>query len=696
MTARGQVRHAFPAFRVFIFGTDVTEDVLDVSVSWNLGRAPNTCSITLANPDDKYIFTSTDLRTLYKNQSAIIDAANENNRLFRANIGEIDLGINTYLDEQDIRDKINLSVAENISLISPQVKQEILLRKFAIKTSESFSAIDVDGTEATSNILNGTAARYPLSAEDPIFHPKDPIRIFFRDPFKPSRWYHMFAGFAADYDDNVDENNQRILTITGEGPSRELRYARITTNPGIIDIRARQVVAQDAVSRSVWESGFTKLTLPELLFLIIFGNNPDDDTKFSIPRDSPAGITTAQTRLSGVGHFNYQRSAVIEFGPSSSGGSEDALQSVSILPIENLGNWQSLIDHEVKITDLEEMAVPEFDGTSLFDAVVRFADGTPDPTSIIKIIGLNPQLFPVDGGRLLMLLPASFHPQVNREVLLKDMISNFRLETEFASRLGIIYDTIERIEFLFYESPKGDLICEFPLYDFDPDDWSLDGRTPHVGVDNQSLFFSTQEERGPFGSRYIISKMDTYNFARQFSDEKVRTQMIAYWQTIQNMLEIGDSRQYTAPAVVNLPHLFPLYGIRAEQVPPKAFIGTKEAASALCHVWLNKMNADAINIGINAIPNFGLWLNRPLQFLPRNMIGTTASLTHSIKWGMGGSVDTRVNLRYIRTWDGLLDSNGKALYTPIGGQASRPLDYKLLFKLKNAKSSRNEDSPSTG
>ena len=66
MTIKGQVRHAFPAYKVFIFGTEVTEDDLDVEVQYNSGRAPNTCSITLANDLDKYIMTTQDLKVLYQ------------------------------------------------------------------------------------------------------------------------------------------------------------------------------------------------------------------------------------------------------------------------------------------------------------------------------------------------------------------------------------------------------------------------------------------------------------------------------------------------------------------------------------------------------------------------------------------------------------------------------------------------------
>lgn len=689
MTARGQIRHAFPAFRVFIFGTDVTEDVLDVDVDWNKGRAPNACSITLANPDDKYIYTSIDLRTIFE---AVVEQALERKikKLTESGVTGEELD-EVYVDQEDIESQ----VIQNVKSITPEIKRTIIEKKIVVRIP-NVAASEVDGQESSLNPLIGDAFRYPFQAEDPIFHPNDEIRIFFRDPFVPTRWYHMFAGFVSNFDDNVDENNQRILTIGGEGPLKQFRYARITFNPGIIDINAIAQQEIDASVRTFWRSGLANLTLPELLFFIVFGNDPENDDKFSLRRDSPVGEAVTQAIINGVGNYNYSRSAVLEYGPSSSGGVEDALQGINILPIDNLSRWQSLIDHEVKITDLEEMAVENFDGRSLFSTVIRYADGTPDPTSIITIIGENPQIFPVDGGRLLLLVPASFHSSSNREVLLRDIIRNPAMQTEFSSRLRIIFDTVERIEFVFYESPKGDLICEFPLYDFDPDDWTLNDTIPHISVEGNSIFTSTNEKRGPFGNKYVVKKRDTINFSKQIVDEKVRTQVVGHFNIAQNYEEIGTSREFQVGAIITLKHLVPLYGLRLEQVDPKGFIVTKEGAHAYCHITLNKMNADARNLGINALPNFGLWLNRPVMFVPRNCIGTITSLGHSIKWGMGGSVDTRVNVNYLRGWDGLLDENGEPVYATIGGLPSRPLNYKVLFKLTNPTTGNNTASPSTG
>jgi hypothetical protein len=291
-----------------------------------------------------------------------------------------------------------------------------------------------------------------------------------------------------------------------------------------------------------------------------------------------------------------------------------------------------------------------------------------------------------------MLIPESFHPSINREVLLKDVNKNFApLTTEFRSRLGILYDVVERSEFVLYESPKGDILIEFPLYDFDPDDWNQnvpidDGRlvsvSHHELIDGSVKPLSTIT-RGPFLLHYVISKSDTYNFSKQISDEKVRTQVMAYWSNIKGFTPAGSSQKLGQLASVTLDHLVPLYGLRSEQISVNALVPNEKAAQLLANISINKMNADARNIGINASPRFGAWINRPIFFQERNCIATVASLSHSIKWGMGGNADTRINLQYLRGWDGNLDVNGNRVYTSIGGYPSRPLNYSLLFGLEN-------------
>ena len=682
-----QLRNAFPAFRVYIYGYDVTQDVLDVNVSWNMGRSPNRCTVTLANELDKYIFTTEDFVSIYNDATitAIANALNQNPNNIGAGQAAV---VNSVLQQQVLNN------------IAQPTKQSILGTKLSARIS-GVPGQDITGQPSNIPAFIGDALGYPLQAEDPIFHPNDPMRVFFRDPFNTKVWYHMFCGLLTDFDDSVDENNQNLLAITAEGPTKILRYARITTNPSAGINKPAIETNYDTDSQCFFETGFYGKTLPEVMNLLIFGSTPDDATTFTNEfRTMPElhyadGTHVRVNRLGAGGHFNYKNSAVIEFGSPAAGGVEDPL-AVPSTSVTDLATYQALIDHQVKITDVFDMA-DEFAGGDELNDIQRDAatfqklpDGTIDPTWIMDYIGTQPSLYPVTGGRLIMLLPASLSPATNREILTKELIKSPGLQSEFRSRLSIIYDIVERIEFMFYESPKGDLILEFPMYDFYPDNF---GTSPVNGI---SITNNTQTpssvQCGPFGPRYIITKHNTYNFSRQITDEKVRTQMAVGWAPLGNWDPSFISTEVQAPEAILLEHLIPLYGIRLEQADPKGFMTTPNAADLYAHILLNRINADSRNMGVNAVQNFGAWLNRPIYVEDRNCIGTCMSLTHSIKWGTGGSVDTRFNLSYLRGWDGLIDK-GKPSYATIGGHAARPLDYSILFGLNNPPSSNNTTAP---
>jgi hypothetical protein len=686
MTIRGQIRNAFPAYRVYIYGKNVTEDVLEVSPRFQIGRSPNTCSITLANNLDKYIFTTDDLIIAFSEET-LKEAARKKQARIEQSKSEVDPD---YVESMYDSEDIDSAIQDNVTRIENEIKREVISQKITERI-KGIQQPDISDQLGSLKPLSGDAFRYPFQAEDPIFHANDPVRVWFRDPFNSNRWYHMFSGFISDFDDHVDENNQRILTIVAEGPSKILRYARITTNPGIVDIKAIEDAEKDAAFRSFYEAGFNKVTLLEFLFATIFGNDPDGTYggKFKIKiktADGKQELTNGRFR--GVGRFNFKRSMVVEFGPESQSNYKDPyVMSETDIPtstVTSLAEYQSIIDHEVKDTDLGNMAHEDADIDKIMadtEGMPKRADGTIDPLTVIDYIGTHPEIYPIDGGALIIMVPKSFSAQTNREILLRDIISSVSMTTEFKSRLSMIYDAMDRIEFSFYESPKGDLICEMPFYDFDPDDFGVEAlSTSKVAIGGQLI--DEETSRGPFAGRWIINKGDTFNFSKGITDEKVRTQLACTWYAIKSWDRTGGTFDgISKPSVVTLRHLVPLYWLRLETANPKGYIASPEAALAYAHLTLNKLNADARSLGINAVPNLGIWLNRPLYFGPRNCVGRVTGVTHNIKWGSGGSMDTRVNINHIRGWDGLLDNDGNPVYTPIGGAPSQPLNYKLLFGL---------------
>lgn len=805
-----ELRNYFPAWRVFIFGQDVTEDVTRVSLtgSGSESRGPSVAEIEMVNGGsfedevqyrtDRYIVTEQDIAVLYGEEAQlseikfpdekeiyrdILDTYREadeawdpedaygftvgqteafpnlqsalavlrpslvtgdpvaddrtargliqNNPEFRGlseeefrreaarraysrerayeryatQLNEAQIAAAARQDELDriIRDRIRARILD-------PVKQAVLEAKFD-KRQESrlptagrydpYSSRSIQGLQG----LTGQVLRYPYHVGDSIFHSNDPVRIFWRDPSNPQKWYHMFAGFVSDTIDDVDQNDTRIVRFRAEDASRILRYARITANPGVLDIDDVRTVT-DAVTRTFYNSNFANLTLPEYIFGTIFGAELIDiDTgtadigqvrTFANTRISVRGSTTGRLKEDAIGAYNYRGSFVAVVGENAAQEAGRIKPELNPIVVASLGEYQALVDHQVYESDLDNMAfVDDTDGRVVAEVenlkrnVLRVgAGGDPDMESVVKIIGENPHLFPVDYGRVIMLVPASLGPGTNTNTILRD-IASVVTQTTWQTRLGLIYDMMERIDYQFYATPRGDLVCEMPLYDFEPDDF---GNTP---VDMQALVqridatrivgggmrFShapSDRHRGPYAQSMRVSKSDTIRWERTFSDEAVRTQLVSTFSLIPGYETLPSSGEVGINIPINLYGLVPQFGVRSASVDPRGIITTEESAKLYAAFKLNQINSNAKKANVDILPRVHLMFpNRPVEFEERRFIGTIERLRHSIVWGKSGEMTTGLEVKYIRAWGGQVTADGRPVYEPIGGFASQDFNYAL-------------------
>ncbi len=703
-----QFRYAFPAYRTFVFGMELSEDVVSINMTSNDANMPNTCTITLLNENDKYIITTDDMFVIYG------DKINKDKYRVPFMTGDMIDDDSTEtgpkIERQDqLTDAQRELIKKNISAgMRNSIKKEVLERKHSadefihpsFRQDESGQIVDPGSLKA--EYFGRTIKRYPLIDGGSIFHPMDPVRIFMRDPFNPSRWYYMFAGFISDIIDNTDENNVKTLTITVEDVSKLLRLTRVFINPGIID--AQQVVdrSADLALRDFHVNFLSGFTLPEVFFTIIFG---PDKVGFEQARQKSVsldGDTQNKIGLRGIGHFDWGNSAIFTFGPSEQTSTAKVTNSLKVdtdktklmaekpsINIKSLQAWQTIIDHEVQQSDLYLMILDEYRTKEIVNKLIGSTNNV-QIDDVISIIGRSINYYPIDGGRLLMLIPTSFGDK-NNSVIVKDLIQSYPLQSEWITAGQILWDIVERIQFSMYCTPKGDLVVEFPLYDFDPDDFGMDAVSSDAissgGITTYEPLVVAEKlyksgPRGPYGSKYVLAKRDTYNWESAFMDEKVYTMAIVPYYIIQNWETLAQSNILPGKqAVIRLPDLAAIYGVRPAPITPRGYIGSIDAAHVYANIQLNKLNADAHSMRINFVPNIQLWLNRPIYIHERNCIGTTRQISHSIVWGQKGNMESTVDLSTIRQWDGQTTKDGRPIFVPIGGYASRPLNYAAMFKL---------------
>ena len=709
-------RLGFPAWMGFIYGLDISQYILSVNITQHDGNAPNTCQITLNNELDIFTVTTNDIIYLDRFKSGL-----DSRKLSVPWLtSDMDPGI-TDTDP----DTVNLNIADVRTsppgLMHP-IKKAILGRKG--KLTQTVSKDDrVDAfNQPLPNFMNDyfgqTILEYPISDGCSVFHVMDPVRMFFRDPFDPSSWYHMFCGFVSDITENVDQNNVKTVTILVEDPTKLFRYTRVALNPGVVD--AKKVVQdQDIRIQSFWTNPFVDMTLPEIIYTIIFGptykNNSGNDVlisqKFSEIADSVGGVSILASKMRGIGHFSWDKSLLATVGPASDDQSNSSTNNKSVdigvaaKPLMNLGTnlafWQRLLDHKVSPSDIYMMATDKDSGsnTTMYERrglLTRDIDGNIDIVSVINLIGGHPELYPVDGGRMMMLIPLGMGTQ-NNEIVIKDVIQSYALQTNFIPIGQMIMEIVNRIEFSFYCTPRGDIVIEPPLCDFLPSDFGMqtiksDSIINHniIGVTGsvaayydlgKALQIFNSPDSGPYGPNYVILKRDTYSWESAQIDEKVFTMAAGVNALIKNFDNIGYSDMIGKLQTVTIPELIPLYGVRQASLTPRGYISTPQAANLYAQICLNRLNSDAHSVHINHIPNIKMWINRPTYVQGRNLLATTRQINHSITWGQQGDMSTTSELNYVRTWSGEVDKFGQMIYTTIGGHGAKLFDYAMLFQM---------------
>lgn len=694
-----KVRYAFPKYKVYIFGHDVTKDVVSINVTSTDSDEPNVCQIELINELDKYTITTNDMMSLYGSADAILSPGDDGFIEKMQSAGFIK-------EKADILRKKN-SVAKDGATAAQKVAASGTL----------------SSAENYTNYFGKPATRYPLADGCPIFHPMDQVRVFMRDPFDPTRWYHHFCGFISDMVDTTDENNAKTLTIQVEDPTKLFRYTRMFINPGVLD-STKVIRDEDLKVQSFYSNFMRGFNLPEIFFTLIFGPDKVGVTRLQQKVKINGKESSLSTRLRGVGHFSFEGSGIYLYGPdqdvnrsnkrqgyiSKSGKvvSGEAAQSDLLtgrkdpVRLDSLSTWQALIDHEVMQADLAYM-IPDVISDDVFTNTIQPLTDRLDRDSsdkilieeVIRFIGENPQWYPVDGGKLLMLIPNSLGPD-NRNIVEKDIIQSYPMNSDWHSVGTILFKAVERIQFSMRCTPKGDIVVEFPMFDFMPDDFGTKEISPEELSEDLIRLFATSASKntlerlvfslskyksrsfGPYADRYKILKQDTVTCDSAIVDEKVYTMGIGSPNIIQNWDGIGTTAIVGKVLAITLTDLVPMYGVRQIPMVTRGNIADEVGLTYYINTTLNRLNADAHTIKVEHMPAIALDVNRPIYIQVKNCISTTRRVNHSLSWPT--SMSTSTDLYATRVWDGTTAKGDKTkmVYTPLGGAGSRPLNYSML------------------
>jgi hypothetical protein len=252
-----------PDCRVFIFGGEVTKDVVSVDIQNAIGG--NTCTIKLANPRGKYEISKSDLVGKWREDKDILS---------------------TYDYEwlkrvtPDTPDLLSLFVSSQTSEKSKQILSALTSDPLV---SRAFNKV---GYPAIRNITRMVYevkffSGIPKRVGDIIFDYRDPVMVFMKGRFSPY-WYFAFTGVIASWDEADTYDQEQSISFKCEDPLYFLKRARFTKqgcllNAGNFESMTRNV--NQSQNMNLYENLFggtidgESVTLAKALRVLLYGTD---------------------------------------------------------------------------------------------------------------------------------------------------------------------------------------------------------------------------------------------------------------------------------------------------------------------------------------------------------------------------------------------------------------------------------------
>lgn len=634
-----------PDYRVFVWGIDVTDDVVAIQISHQMDENVSTATVTFANDNEKWVVP---------------------NALNLVPLGSIPDEL-TLPSSEDT--PLHLAAAVGTNTVPRRVGQVTPIA-FAKQKRDNFIHAISGAKEATTSAFADLLRQFqssrifPFIPGRPMLQMGDPIRVFLKNPWAIARsdvnlqgpapegavsvgppgsqekWYFGFTGFIAVPTENVEaETNKSNIICMCEDIRRLLRFMRTTTSPNVFNfnavtdvITARDAkellkkIAGDAILVNASNAMSAGMTLV---------NTTPGPTSTSIPGvtsgpgDGPPGVIdfllfgdTGGIEALGFTVNKKQEGAQLIAGVLGFNRND---RTVALLS----GNAGAEI--EQALSDLMDKIYPELteDQVDLYGAdwsLGANAEVAPEPNHLYIILpdsaGFAP---PGQKGADQFFWPYDFGMRIDYYI-------------EFRSRLDVINEFVKNIESVWYTTPKGDIVVEFPQYDALP----FNFKTPW---------------------KQILQLRDEYEgFSATEDDRLIKTLTIAQGSPVEGL----DSRNFPP---INIgrhfnPELAARFGIR-EQRDSRPFkygeVHANASLPTLAALWQELANADAYRLeGLTMTPNFRAPIAKPYFFAHRNQIVYAKAIHHQIAWAQ--VCRTVYDFQYVRHFD-----PGTGTWEKIGG-----------------------------
>lgn len=644
-------------FLVFINGVDVTSYVtgtLTINIvdkdGWNeanlvLNNAANNFVITLEN-----LGVNEDLRGKFRTNGAIGEEKYSEKAKAEIIAYKNDKDRNPFVDISTMG-LIQAGFTSGVQDAAPTGREEQLAGVQTGGGGVSTSAVGSRRDRRSDKLSTAASGlvdrRWQLGFQSTVFHKHDPIRIFRKNPIREAdEWMPAFTGYLNEisYDTNYINGLATVkLSCYDIRALAQKMRVQTTAVTGVTNPRSIFRGEEAAGSRAL----FTDLLDPTIVGSPLAGKRFEEVMEFLI-----TGTTSEDTSITdafgsskfkrGIGEFTLGDKILYASG---SGDKE-------ILP-DPLEHWHHLclfgMDGRLRRRGKDKVNVT--DGSAkvetLSTAFNRRWLTRAEAVKIGKATTHDGEWSP-HSQFVHFLLPAEGTGAKN--LIDFDVVNANSNQLDFRTRLDILQDFANRIDYQFWVTPMGDFVVEFPMYDFLPQDFqefkTVFQVDKHLRTDN------IQDEAGDMTTTII-------------AHGRLRAERDA---------NVGVDK-FQPKAIVIAPMMMMRYGVIEHELT-LPFITNPDSLARLAQIEFQKRLAASNKMDIEFDYRPFILPNRPIEHMERKRMGLTTAVRNELV--VFKQASTSISTRYIRRQ--IFRNDGKAAYTFIFSGSSMPISYREIYE----------------
>lgn len=650
-------------FKIFIFGTDVTPWVTSqVTLQKQDRDGINNLSFNLSNAYQAFEITGQNL--------GIEDPNTYYDQFGEAKIRNEDTGQVTragkfrLTDPYTVQGRYSELAKAKIFTLKKQVNGSKRNIKWEVQSlgpivGNTGARIRPIKNEDSNNATSEVTDRYPMSLGSLVFHKYDPVRFFVKNPLsrEDDEWTCEFTGYldTKPFSQNYT-TGESVINVTCQDIRLLMQNMRVQTNPSsqvgneniaFFGQKGAPYARTDPIPMDtglfndlIWYTGLTHV-LGNLTWL--------DSMKFLLFGAPTAG----GGRRGGIGKF--KEGLTYKYDVNSSKRSDllekwNNIVTFGVTPIAVSADVAPLVPEGSDEADPSKF--------ELFPASAEQSNMTPG-TFLTKaqMYALGTATVPdqagsPDAGKVHFLLPAEGTPLQN--MVEYDVIPmEVGIRVEFASRLDLINTLLKSLDYQMYVNGMGDIIIEFPMYDFLPTDYN-DAYNGLYTFYNHIVSDNINDEGGsPISALEVTSTerlVPLKNQANEVDQTPVGTD-VELRQTV--FSSIMASR----------------FGAILETYSVPGVAG-KDRLVQLAYIEFNKRLANFNLFDFNVAYRPWVGLNRPIYHVRKQRFGISKTVTYT--WRVHEDASLEMALQYTRKREG-------NTFRFISGGERQPISYRTIF-----------------